>query len=195
MNNKSKVILQSALLILVPIAVIFSMNYILVAMGKFNMDQMLKTTMYMGIISSVSGIFFMMNKWGKPIISHILVLLLSLLFAFWKTSNLGKTELGFFPLFILYFTHLAVLDLTMFVSYTKFTILKVRSLVYIIGGFTAYTLSMLFSFLIGGTTVTPVLLKRWFNEGLNIYILVGLGVAVGVLIYDKLNEGNVTIES
>ena len=188
MDNKMKVIGRALVLLLLPIVVLIGINYLIFSLKDLDHAVYIKTTIYLSVISAINSLFFIFHKSGLSLVNHLLVAILSPIFALKKTEDFGAMEVNYFALLALNVIHFGLMDLVTYIAFAKQNLVKVRNFIFVGGGFIAYSSAMLISMMIQGIDITGGTFKTILSTSFNTYLFVGLAFGIGLLVHDQLEK-------
>lgn len=183
MNKKLNPIIQAIALVLVPLIVLFLINFITIALGKGNNNSAIVNTLKGSLFVVPSALFIILHKyklsnWG---------LIIASLATFIALTTIPKNDLGELSLSSLYAMNFIYFSL--FIVLTKFAYFlisgfKLKNIMFIVGGIVIHSLLYSLLFLINTHSVSGELIKAIVMTATNTYLMVGLALAIGLLFFD-----------
>lgn len=183
MQNRLHPLLQVILLVIIPVAVIFIINQILAMTGKLGDSSPITSSLKMMIFVIPNSLYIILHKYKLSYWGLIITGLATLLFvrnlptADWENSNT----------LILYLINFLYFGLFLGLTYLAYFLVngfKLKNLVFILGGVVIHTISLIGILLMNKEDLFLGRLKQIIHSGFNIYLMIGLALALGLLFFE-----------
>jgi hypothetical protein len=139
-------------------------------------------------MTGINSLFYVLHKYNFSLINHVLVVGLGIGLSFVKTANLEALDMKFTSMIALYLIHLGIMDGVTFLIAKKIDLIRLRNIVFVLGGIIGYSLSMTISLFMQGMGFNPEIISKVVYEAFNLYIFIGLSFGVGMLVYDQTEK-------
>ena len=172
MQSRLRPLTQSILLLIVPILVIFIINYFLAATGKLSFASLLSSTMKISIFVVANALFIILHKYKLAQYSFLIAGFATVL----VVKSIGPNEittLSNISLYIMYFVYFSLFIGVTYLAYFKINSFKLKNLLFIVGGVVTHTLILFILFLINKQTLSWGLMRATLLTGVNTYLMVG----------------------
>lgn len=183
MQNRLRPIIQAVALVIVPMVVIFIINYLFSALGRGNSSSITNTSLKMSIFVIPNALFIILHKYKLSYLAFVVAVIASFL----AVQGLGSNELEVFSKFSLYLINFINFALLIGVTYFAYFVIngfKLKNIVFIIGGIIAHTISVLGLFLLNKQEINIELVRAVIYTASNRYLMIGLVLAIGLLLFE-----------
>lgn len=183
MQSRLHPIIQCILLLIVPILVIFVINYLLVAMGKMGSASLIASTMKISLFVIPNALFIIMHRYKLSKYSFIIAALATFLIV--RSSETTQImNFNTFSLYAMNFIYFSLFIGVTYLAYFKITNFKLKNFLFIIMGTATHTLTLSILFLINKQQLSGGLIKATLLTGVNTYLMVGLALGIALLWFE-----------
>jgi len=187
MQNRLHPVIQALVLIVLPVIIIYVINYVLMITGKKSIDSALVTTLEMSILVIPSSLYIIMQKYHLTYQCFIVAGLASLIAAT-RIEIMGLEQTN-----SLYVQFITFIYFSMFIGITRLSYFiikgfKIKTISFIVGAVLAHTLY--FAALLHSIDISIDIpnLKNIIYTGTNTYLMIGLALAIGLLFFELPQE-------
>lgn len=187
MKDKLKVVTGDAILLVVPLLVVFLMSQMLYQIGRLTDISFEITLKFLLTTALCNSIMIVFHRKKMSIVSLAFAVILAILMPFiTKSSNMVSTPL-WTKILVNLIHYLGMLGVT-YLAFTKDILKRFRNIILVIGGVVSHSVSLLVIGMILGSGLNFEIVKSVFQNGFYYYLIIGLAIGIAMILNDRIEN-------
>ena len=180
MQNRLHPIIQVLALLVIPVIVVYIINYILSMTGKIVDSTPLTETIRVLIFIIPNALFIILHKFRLPYVAFIIAAIATIVFV----RSVPISEIEYLSPIFIYLIHFIYFSLFIgltYFAYFRINSFKLKSVVFILGAIILHAILLTCILLLNKI---PIDLKGIIHKSANLYLMIGLALAFGLLFFE-----------